>query len=157
MQSVSKRQRKGPSQYFLNMVCLICESSESKVFKEAVKEWDVIGFEDLGVEEDSPRERCRCGKEDLRYVYTIQNAINANVITPVGSVCIKHFEDAKLERQLKVFAKKHKKMRVGPHSGKTFEEICEKHTKYVKDIQRYSAVYREKQHRDLIEYYEMTR
>lgn len=37
-------------------------------------------------------ESCVCGKENLRYLFTIQNTINRNILYPIGSSCIKKFE-----------------------------------------------------------------
>lgn len=54
----------------------------------AVMEWRIVD-----VEEDEDCESvCICGKEDIRYLYTIENIENGNTLFPIGSQCIKKFE-----------------------------------------------------------------
>ena len=35
---------------------------------------------------------CICGKENIKYLYTIKNIYNANILFPIGSSCIKKFD-----------------------------------------------------------------
>lgn len=67
---------------------ILINNSESKYWSEAVKEWNIIGYD----EDSECISQCVCGKEHIRYLYKIKNDINKNVIYPIGSRCIKRFE-----------------------------------------------------------------
>ncbi len=51
-------------------------------------EWEIIDCE----EDESCSEMCICGKENIKYLYTIKNIYNANILFPIGSSCIKKFD-----------------------------------------------------------------
>lgn len=70
-----------------NLVEAVLEKSESKIWEEAVKEWEVYDCR----EDENCSTRCVCGKEGLRYLFTIRNAINKHKLYPIGSSCIKKF------------------------------------------------------------------
>lgn len=74
--------------YTENLINQVVSASDSSTWEEAVNEWDV---------EDCEEDRCRqssciCGKEELRFLYTIRNRINGNELFPIGSRCIRKFE-----------------------------------------------------------------
>lgn len=74
--------------YKENLINQVIEASESKDWESAVTEWEI---EDC--EEDPKHESCcLCGKEDLRFLFTIQNRINGNELYPIGSRCIQKFD-----------------------------------------------------------------
>lgn len=82
--------------YYENFVSVILENSESKDWGEAKTEWDITDV----YEDESLSESCICGKEDLRYVYTITNRINGKSLYPIGSHCITHFENPDLNERI---------------------------------------------------------
>lgn len=82
--------------YYENFVSVILENSESKNWDEAKTEWDITDV----YEDESLSESCICGKENLRYVYTITNRINGKSLYPIGSHCITHFENANLNERI---------------------------------------------------------
>ena len=51
-------------------------------------EWDITDWDEDYYLETS----CLCGKENLRYLFTITNRENGNRLEPIGSQCIKKFE-----------------------------------------------------------------
>ena len=74
--------------YTENLINQVVCASDSSNWEEAVKEWEV---EDC--EEDRDRQSsCICGKEELRFLYTIRNRVNGNELFPIGSRCIRKFE-----------------------------------------------------------------
>ena len=81
------------SQYYNNMIKKVLVSSSSDIWDVAVKEWVISDCEEDG----SLMSTCVCGKENLRYLFTIKNMITGNNLPPIGSSCIKKFgrEDLK--------------------------------------------------------------
>lgn len=74
----------------------VVSKSESDVWEEAVREWDVAS-----VREDEGRvESCVCGHEHLRYLFTIRNRLNGSEIYPIGSTCIKKFKRGSLSKDV---------------------------------------------------------
>lgn len=76
------------SSYYIRLKNAVLKLSESSDWHSAVLEWQIIDV----VEDDTLSESCVCGKENLRYLFTIQNTINRNILYPIGSSCIKKFE-----------------------------------------------------------------
>ena len=70
-----------------NLIKEVLEKSESKNWTDAVKEWEIVDCE----EDETRSNYCICGKEGLRYLFTIKNTINNNELYPIGSSCIKKF------------------------------------------------------------------
>ena len=65
----------------------IIEYSESDYWEDAVTEWEIDDCE----EDDSCSSECICGKENIKYLYTIRNIRNGNILFPIGSSCIRKF------------------------------------------------------------------
>lgn len=78
----------------------VLDASVSSDWDEAVNEWDVVGIDGDGNHDTS----CICGKEGLRYLFTIQNRFNGNELFPIGSKCI-----GKLREKYLVHNKEHAK------------------------------------------------
>ena len=76
------------STYVKNLICKVINKSESDNWDDAVMEWEIIDCE----EDESCSEMCICGKENIKYLYTIKNIYNANILFPIGSSCIKKFD-----------------------------------------------------------------
>lgn len=74
--------------YRENLIKRVLDASESQYWDSAVLEWEIVGCE----EDDALSSSCICGKEDLRYLFTIQNKKNRNILYPIGSSCIQKFE-----------------------------------------------------------------
>ena len=83
------------STYSKTLIKDVMDNSESECWDDAVKEWEIVDVE----EDECLEESCICGKEHLRYLFTIKNQLNGNRLYPIGSSCIKKFErdDLKLE------------------------------------------------------------
>lgn len=77
----------------------VIENSESKVWSDAVEEWEIVDCE----EDETGESSCICGKEGLRYLFTIENMYNGNVLFPIGSSCIKKFERDDMREQTTVY------------------------------------------------------
>ncbi|WP_212603873.1 hypothetical protein [Entomospira culicis] len=61
-------------------------------------EWGIYNCE----EDESLTESCVCGKENLRYLYTIINRITNYQLHPIGSVCIKKFKRGDLNAEIAI-------------------------------------------------------
>ncbi|MGM0172622.1 hypothetical protein IGJ39_002775 [Enterococcus sp. AZ140] len=76
------------SSYHKVLTKKVIEQSKSSMWKEAVLEWEIEDIIEIVTEEAS----CICGKENIRYLYTIKNNKNSNILFPIGSSCIKKFD-----------------------------------------------------------------
>lgn len=86
----------GHSRYKETLIRDVLEHSESQIWESAVQEWNI-----LDVEEDEHLEQsCICGKEHLRYLFTISNDLNGNSLYPIGSSCIKKFNREDLNEEI---------------------------------------------------------
>lgn len=65
----------------------VIKYSESEYWEDVVTEWEIVDCE----EDDSCSSECICGKENIKYLYTIRNVLNGNELFPIGSSCIKKF------------------------------------------------------------------
>lgn len=80
------------SRYSELLLKSVIDNSEENTWSDAVDEWEV---EDC-IEDEEMVSSCICGKENLRYLFTIRNVYNGNQLFPIGSVCIKKFERSDL-------------------------------------------------------------
>ena len=85
------------NRYVENLICKVIEKSVSKDWIYAVKEWEIVDCE----EDLSLSESCVCGKERLRFLYTIRNINNGEFLYPIGSSCIEKFGRKDLDEQIK--------------------------------------------------------
>lgn len=83
---------------FINLQNAVINSSEAAIWKNAVLEWDIADCE----EDEELASSCICGKEELRYLFTIQNKMNGNILYPIGSSCIKKFSRSDLNEYASV-------------------------------------------------------
>ena len=74
--------------YGRNLFNTVLENSSSRSWHEAVLEWEI----DDVIEDEYHEASCICGKENIRYLYTIKNVINHQKLYPIGSSCIKKFD-----------------------------------------------------------------
>lgn len=70
--------------YVRKLIMTVINNSESDNWQEAVTEWKIYDCE----EDDSCSEECICGKENIKYLYTIRNVCNGRVLFQIGSSCI---------------------------------------------------------------------
>lgn len=84
------------SRYMENLIFRVIDESEANSWNDAVLEWEIIDCE----EDDELSLSCICGKENLRYLYTIRNELNGKVLFPIGSSCIKKFERSDLNEEI---------------------------------------------------------
>lgn len=83
------------SSYSQNLLRRVIELSESNYWEDAVTEWEIIDC----YEDETLSESCICGKERLKYLFTIQNTLNQNTLYPIGSSCINKFNRTDLNEQ----------------------------------------------------------
>ena len=79
--------------YKQNLVMRVIEASDSQTWESAVEEWEIVDCE----EDEHHESSCICGKEELRFLFTIRNRYNQNILYPIGSRCIRKFEREDLE------------------------------------------------------------
>ena len=76
----------------------VMRKSESDIWDLAVDEWYIENV----TEDRSLSGECVCGKENLRYLFTIRNSKNNNVLFPIGSSCIEKFDRDDLNDEARV-------------------------------------------------------
>ena len=76
----------------------VLEKSVSQNWYYAVQEWRIVDVK----EDIQCKSACVCGKENIRYLYTLQNTRNGNTLSPIGSSCIRKFESQELNEQILV-------------------------------------------------------
>lgn len=76
------------SAYMRNLIMTVIENSEANCWEDAVLEWEIDDCE----EDLSCSSECVCGKENIKYLYTIRNRYNRRTLFPIGSSCINKFE-----------------------------------------------------------------
>lgn len=69
------------SVYYRNLIQRVIDNSEASTWENAVLEWEIFDCE----EDETLESSCICGKEELRYLFTIRNTTNGNVIYPIGN------------------------------------------------------------------------
>lgn len=83
------------SSTFEQLKKVVLEKSCSKNWINAVLEWEIADAD----EDESCSSSCVCGKEDIRYLYTIKNLKTGETLFPIGSSCIRKFERSDLNNQ----------------------------------------------------------
>lgn len=74
---------------------VVLEKSYSKNWANAVLEWKITDTD----EDESCSSSCVCGKENIRYLYTIENTKTKETLFPIGSSCIRKFDRRDLNNQ----------------------------------------------------------
>ena len=99
---------------FDQLASIVLDNSESKTWSSCTAEWIVVDYE----EDDDADGMCVCGKEGLRYMYTIRNELNGNELFPIGSECIKRFNSDDLADDAKCWAQAYKLANLAAEYGK---------------------------------------
>ena len=84
--------------YVEKFIKYILDNSISDNWEEAVMEWEIIDC----IEDEYSNESCICGKENLKYQYTIRNRYNKKEIFPIGSSCIKKFDREDFKEEMSI-------------------------------------------------------
>lgn len=82
--------------YTDHLIGTVIEFSVADDWEGARREWEVVGCEI----DETHSATCICGKEGLRYVYTIVNTETGESLFPIGSSCIKKFEQNDMDEEL---------------------------------------------------------
>ncbi|GEB47443.1 hypothetical protein MTE01_33880 [Microbacterium testaceum] len=86
------------SHHFETLRRVVIDASKGSSWAKAVREWQVTGVE----EDPTSTGSCVCGKNNLRYLYQIENHHTGGALFPIGSVCVNLFEVKTLKRDVKV-------------------------------------------------------
>lgn len=86
------------SAYAKNLIQRVMDASFGTTWEEAVREWEIVDCE----EDEECESYCVCGKEHIRYLYTIRNVETGRQIYPIGSSCIQKFQRDDLEEEIAV-------------------------------------------------------
>ena len=86
------------SKYYENLIKTVLDSSKGLTWEDAVNEWEIVDC----IEDEDGTSVCICGKDGLRYLYTIRNSITGISLFPIGSTCIKKFERDDLMEEVAV-------------------------------------------------------
>ena len=96
------------NKYYKNLIEKVVKLSVSNKWEDAVLEWEILKCE----EDEESSSTCVCGKDNIKYLFTIVNIKNGNELFPIGSTCIKRFGRQDLEEEyvsmLKILNKKDK-------------------------------------------------
>ncbi len=84
--------------YVNNLIMEVINHSESNDWDTAVLEWEIYDCE----EDRSCKSKCICGKENIKYLYTIKNKYNKNILFPIGSSCINKFDRIDMKEETKL-------------------------------------------------------
>lgn len=87
------------SAYVKNLIKRVIQNSESSTWEDAVEEWEIIDCE----EDENSSEICICGKENIKYLFTIRNTINGSILYPIGSSCIKKFNRVDMKEETSLY------------------------------------------------------
>lgn len=82
--------------YTDNLIGTVIGLSVADDWEGARREWEIVGCE----VDETHSATCVCGKEGLRYVYTISNTETGETLSPIGSSCIKKFEQSDMDEEL---------------------------------------------------------
>lgn len=82
-----------------NLADILLNASISTSWADAVNEWHVAGCHD----NHDCSEICLCGHDGIRYEFTIENSLNGNRLSPIGSRCILNFGNVELKNEIKVW------------------------------------------------------
>lgn len=81
-----------------NLAKKVLQKSESQNLKDAVNEWSLNNM----TVDMTMSTYCLCGQPHIKYIYSIKNYKNGNIISPIGSDCIRKFGRKDLDRELKL-------------------------------------------------------
>lgn len=90
--------------YKYSLITEVINHSVSDNWAEAVNEWSIVDSE-LDEELES---QCICGKENLKYLFTIRNDHNGKELKPIGSSCINKFEREDLNESTDIYIELYK-------------------------------------------------
>ena len=118
---------------------VIVQHSIADNWENARFEWDMIRLESSPawdpLEDGVPGENtCVCGKQHLVHLYTIQNTYNSNILHPIGSRCIKHFQVKRLDDAMKVANNSEKIITDGRYKGCAYDYLCTHQPKYIEFV-----------------------
>ena len=99
---------------FSQLSSAVLDKSESKTWRSCIAEWVVVDCD----EDESADGTCICGKEGLRYLYTVRNEINGNELYPIGSECIKKFDNGDLEDEARCWKQTYRLVDLAEKYGK---------------------------------------
>lgn len=100
------------SKNFDTLARKVIECSAANNWEDACAEWDVVGYHDLAeddhYDEDGmpvfAHEDCVCGHEGIRRCHAIRNRVNGSMLYPIGSRCVGHFGNDRMDRQARELA-----------------------------------------------------
>lgn len=77
-----------PLRFHLRLREIVIEHSSATTWGMAKNEWYVESHW-----EEEELDKCVCGKEDIKYIFSIRNYITGFQLYPIGSSCINHFDN----------------------------------------------------------------
>lgn len=86
------------NKYVKNLILTVIQNSVADNWDEAVLEWELFDCE----EDETVSSYCICGKENIKYLHTIKNRYNGNLLFPIGSSCIRKFGRKELDSEVKL-------------------------------------------------------
>ena len=87
------------SPYYENLIKNVLNASNADSWELAVLKWEILECE----EDETCSSICMCGKENLKYLFTIHNKYNGNSLFPIGSTCTNKFGRIDLKNEIVVY------------------------------------------------------
>ena len=84
--------------YANNFIRMVVDNSKSKSWDSAKQEWKIVSCK----EDCTCMSACLCGKTGIKYLYSIKNVCNENILFPIGSSCIEKFESNVMDEEVGV-------------------------------------------------------
>jgi hypothetical protein len=117
-----------PKNKFQKLMEIIIDNSQMKMWENAKNEWELSGYE-----YDKDGTTCRCGQENITHLFEIRNIENGNILEPIGSVCIKRFNNPNLEYKIKLLEwGRDIDFNFGKYKGKNINDIIDDDLSYCK-------------------------
>lgn len=84
---------------FTRLQNTVIDYSSCKQWEYAIDEWEIVDF----AEDTDMQASCVCGKERIKYLYTIENRKTGTVLEPIGSKCITKFGREDMKDQVNIY------------------------------------------------------
>lgn len=120
--------------YLERLKSVVLPVSHSDVWEEARQEWFLDGFD----EDTDNGGVCQCSKTKLRHLFSIKNKITDAELFPIGSSCIKLFENNDMNESHSDIDKMNKManrtVRVGRYKGKLFSDLTADYISFLRSL-----------------------
>lgn len=108
-----------------NLFGVVIESSVSDDWNSAKDEW-VLSNSTIANDET-----CICGKLHIKNCFTLRNILNGHELYPVGSECVKKFENNRMLANMKIAKMGENILKSGKHKGRSYQDVVRNEPEYI--------------------------